>query len=105
MAGSANPQSSQRPPIRLIMTLSPETNYSFYFSNPSMMYCKDHDCLRVAESFEDSVCLEGISKDEVNTFIERYFEYVLEQSKSSKLVKAFKEATQKETKTASNAAS
>ena len=69
------------------------------------MYCEAHDCLRVAEDFEDSVCLENISKDEIHTFIERYFEYVLEQSKSSKLVKAFKEATQKETKTASTATS
>ena len=87
------------------MTLSPETNYSFVVKNPSLMYCESHDCLRVAEDFEDSVCLENIGKDEINTFIERYFEYVLEQSKSSKLVKAFKEATQKETKTASTATS
>mgnify|MGYP001318016852 CR=1 FL=1 len=69
------------------------------------MYCEAHDCLRVSEDFEDSVCLENIGKDEIHTFIERYFEYVLEQSKSSKLVKAFKEATKKETETASNAAS
>tara|TARA_Y100000356_G_C11081824_1_gene194429 strand:+ start:254 stop:517 length:264 start_codon:yes stop_codon:yes gene_type:complete len=87
------------------MTLSPETNYTFFLKNPSLMYCEAHDCLRVAEDFQDSVCIEGISRDEMNTFIERYFEYVLEQSKSSKLVKAFKEATQKETKTASTAAS
>ena len=69
------------------------------------MYCADHDTLRISNDFEDSVHLEGIDKDDVNTFIERYFEYVLKQSKSSKLVKAFKEATKKETETASTAAS
>ena len=85
--------------------LTPTTNYEFYFLNPSLMYCADHDTLRISNNFEDSVHLEGIDKDNINTFIERYFEYVLKQSKSSKLVKAFKEATKKETETASTAAS
>ena len=69
------------------------------------MYCADHDTLRVSDDFEDSVHLEGIDKEQIDKFIERYFEYVLKQPKSSKLVKAFKEATKKETETASNAAS
>ena len=85
--------------------LKPTTNYEFYFRNPSLMYCADHDTLRISDDFEDSVHLLGIEKDDMNTFIERYFEYVLKQSKNSKLVKAFKEATKKETETASNAAS
>ena len=85
--------------------LKPTTNYEFYFRNPSLMYCADHDTLRISDDFEDSVHLEGIDKEQIDKFIERYFEYVLKQPKSSKLVKAFKEATKKETETASNAAS
>ena len=69
------------------------------------MYCGDHETLRITNDFEDSVHLEGVDKDDINTFIERYFEYVLKQSKNSKLVKAFKEATKKEIETASTAAS
>ena len=69
------------------------------------MYCADHDTLRVSDDFEDSVHLEGIDKEHIDKFIERYFEYVLKQPKSSKLVKAFKEATKKETETASTATS
>ena len=69
------------------------------------MYCADHDTLRISDDFEDSVHLEGIDKEHIDKFIERYFEYVLKQSKNSKLVKTFKEATKKETETASNAAS
>ena len=85
--------------------LKPTTNYEFYFRNPSLMYCADHDTLRVSDDFEDSVHLEGIDKEHIDKFIERYFEYVLKQSKNSKLVKAFKEATKKETETASTATS
>ena len=85
--------------------LKPTTNYEFYFRNPSLMYCADHETLRISDDFEDSVHLEGIDKEHIDKFIERYFEYVLKQSKNSKLVKAFKEATKKEPETASTAAS
>ena len=58
------------------------------------MYCDDHETLRVCEQFEDSVTLEGITRKDVNYFIEKYFEYVLELPKTSKLMKAFKEVTE-----------
>ena len=74
--------------------LKPELNYHFYLKQASMMYCDDHDTLRVCESFEDSVTLEGVTRKDVNHFIEKYFEYVLELPKTSKLVKAFKEVTE-----------
>ena len=59
-----------------------------------MMYCDDHDTLRVCEAFEDSVTLEGITRKDVNYFIEKYFDYVLKLPKTSKLVRAFKEVTE-----------
>ena len=74
--------------------LKPELNYHFYMKEAALYYCDDHDTLRVCESFEDSVTLEGITRKDVNFFIEKYFEYVLKLPKTSKLVKEFKEATE-----------
>ena len=60
------------------MTLRPETTYEYYFRSPSMYYCKDHDVFRVINDGEDSVLLNGIDSKTVNSFIEHYFEYVLD---------------------------
>ncbi len=74
--------------------LKPELNYHFYLKQASMMYCDDHDTLRVCDSFEDSITLEGVTRKDVNFFIEKYFEYVLGIGKACKLMKAFKEVTE-----------
>ena len=74
--------------------LKPELTYQFFMRDPSLMYCSNHDTLRVCDSFEDSVLIEGVTRKDVNHFIEKYFEYVLELPKTSKLFKAFKEVTE-----------
>ena len=74
--------------------LKPELNYHFYLKNAAMMYCDDHDTLRVCDAFEDSITLEGVTRKNVNLFIEKYFEYVLGLTMTSKLMKEFKEATE-----------
>ena len=63
---------------------------SILFSNASLFYCKDHDCLRVVNDFEDSVLLNGVKREDVNNFIEKYIEYVLEDNE---LKDAFKLTT------------
>ena len=74
--------------------LKPELNYHFCLKDASLYYCDDHNTLRVCDSFEDSITLEGVTRKDVNYFIEKYFEYVLELPKTSKLMKAFKEVTE-----------
>ena len=69
----------------------PELNYHFYLKDASLFYCDDHDTLRICDQLEDSITLEGVTRKDVNYFIEKYFEYVLELPKTSKLIKAFKE--------------
>jgi len=69
------------------MTLRPETTYEYYFRSPSMYYCKDHDVFRVINDGEDSVMLNGIDSKTVNSFIEHYFKYVID---NDELVEFFK---------------
>ena len=87
------------------MTLRTETTYEYYFSNASLYYCKDHDCLRVCNDYEDSVLLNGVERKDVDNFIEKYIEYVLEQDASTKLAKAFKQVTKGKEKSAEGASS
>ena len=54
------------------MSLSPETHYEYYFKDASLYYCKEHGALRVVEQFEDSVLLNGITEDDIDTFIKYY---------------------------------
>ena len=74
--------------------LKPELNYHFYLKDASLYYCDDHNTLRVCDQLEDGITLEGVTRNDVNHFIEKYFEYVLELPKTSKLIKAFKEVTE-----------
>ena len=76
------------------MTLRTETTYEYYFDKASLYYCKEHECLRACNNFEDSVLLNGVEQKEINFFIKKYIEYVLEQDDDSKLAKAFKEVTE-----------
>lgn len=61
------------------MTLSYEATHEYHFNRPSMYYCDDHDCLRICNNFEDSILISGISRDDINNFIEKYREYVLKE--------------------------
>ena len=87
------------------MTLRTETTYEYYFSNASLYYCKNHECLRVCNDYEDSVLLNGVERKDVDNFIEKYIEYVLEQDASTKLAKAFKQVTKGKEKSAKGASS
>ena len=54
------------------MSLSPEITYEYYFRNAFIYYCKEHGCLRVTDDHEDSVLLNGITEEDINTFITYY---------------------------------
>jgi len=60
------------------MTLKAETTYEYRFRDAYLYYCEHHDCLRVTDDHEDSVLLTGVSKKNINDFIECYFEYILD---------------------------
>ena len=84
------------------MPLRTETTVEYYFNNPYMYYCKEHECLRVSEHHEDSLLCNGIDRKTMDFFIANYIEYVLEQpelkeafEKAAK-VKLLKEATDSE---------
>ena len=82
-----------------------ESTHEYNLKNPSLFYCETHDCLRVSDNFEDSICLTGVTRKDVNYFIEKYFEYVLEQDESTELAKAFKKVTEGKEESAEVAAS
>ena len=54
------------------MSLSPETHYEYYFKDAGLYYCKEHNALRVVDQFEDSVLLNGITEEDIDTFIKYY---------------------------------
>jgi hypothetical protein len=62
------------------MTLRTETTVEYFFDKPYMFFCKHHDTLGISDNHEDSVQINGVSQDNINTFIEHYFEYVLEDA-------------------------
>tara|TARA_R100000742_G_C4210498_1_gene37010 strand:- start:19 stop:285 length:267 start_codon:yes stop_codon:yes gene_type:complete len=84
------------------MPLKTETTVEYYFNNPYIYYCKEHDCLRVSEHHEDSILCNGISRKTMDFFIADYIEYVLEDTELQKAfetackVKLLKEATDSE---------
>ena len=54
------------------MSLHPEVTYEYYFKDAQIYYCKAHNCLRVSDSYEDSVLLTGITEEDLDTFIKYY---------------------------------
>ena len=60
------------------MPLKTETTYEYYFDRAYLFYCKTHECMRVSDNHEDSVCLNGVTSENINDFIANYFEYALE---------------------------
>ena len=82
-----------------------EATHEYNLSNPSLFYCDTHATLRVCDNFTDSVLVSGITRKDVNYFIEKYFEYVLEQDESTELAKAFKQVTKGKEKSAKGASS
>ena len=69
------------------MTLRTETTVEYFFDKPYMFFCKHHDTLGISDNHEDSVQINGVSQDNVNTFIEHYFEYVLENEELKEFFK------------------
>ena len=59
------------------MTLRSETTVEYYFKDAYLFYCKHHDTLGISEAHGDSVQLSGVTQENINDFIETYFEYVL----------------------------
>ena len=82
-----------------------ESTHDYQLSNASLFYCDVHDTLRVSDNYSDSVLLSGVTRKDVNYFIEKYFEYVLEQDESTELAKAFKKVTKGKEESAEAAAS
>ena len=74
--------------------LKPETQYTYYFKNPNLMYCEAHNTLRISEDYEDAVHLEGLSQKDINTFIKFYFKHILEVVDDSPLMKSFKDVVE-----------
>jgi len=62
------------------MSLTPELTYEFRFKDAYLYYCEAHECLRVTDDHEDNVLLGNITKENINDFIECYFEYVLDDA-------------------------
>ena len=54
------------------MSLSPEITYEYYFRNACVYYCKEHNCLRVSDDHEDSVLLNGVTEENIDSFIKYY---------------------------------
>ena len=69
------------------MTLHAETTVEYRFKDAYLFYCKHHDTLGISDNHEDSVQINGVSQDNVNTFIEHYFEYVLENEELKEFFK------------------
>ncbi len=61
------------------MTLSYESTHEYHFNRPGMYYCDEHNTLRICNNFEDSILISGISRNDINEFIEKYHEYVLKE--------------------------
>ena len=62
------------------MTLRSETTIEYHFKEPYLFYCSHHDTLGISEAHGDSVQLTGITQENINDFIETYFEYVLDDA-------------------------
>ena len=59
------------------MSLKPETTVEYnYAPDAYLHYCEAHECLRVADRSGDSVILNNISVEQIDTFIKFYNEYV-----------------------------
>ena len=87
------------------MTLTFESTHDYQLSNASLFFCDQHDTLRVCDNYTDSILLSGVERKDVNNFIEKYIEYVLEQDASTELAKAFKQVTKGKEKSAKGASS
>ena len=91
------------------MSLRTETTYEYYFNNASIYYCTSHDVLRVVNDHEDSVMLNGVNQKDINSFIEHYFEYGLDNKElkdyfvKSLRMKVLEEKTERLIKETTNA--
>tara|TARA_R100001443_G_scaffold97755_2_gene104642 strand:- start:51 stop:311 length:261 start_codon:yes stop_codon:yes gene_type:complete len=62
------------------MPLRTETTVEYYFDNAYLYYCAAHKCFRCSNNHEDNILLSGVEQEDINNFIENYFEYVLDDT-------------------------
>ena len=62
------------------MTLRSETTVEYHFKDAYLFFCQHHDTLGISEAHGDSVQLNGVTQENINDFIETYFEYVLDDA-------------------------
>ena len=58
------------------MPLTYESTHEYHFKDANMYFCKEHDCLRITEGYEDSILINGITEEKVDEFIKFYNKYV-----------------------------
>ena len=62
------------------MSLKPETTVEYNYAHDAYLhYCEAHECLRVADRSGDSVILNNITVEQIDTFIKYYNKYVKEE--------------------------
>ena len=58
------------------MPLTYESTHEYHFKDANLYFCKEHDCLRITEGYEDSILINGITEEKVDDFIKFYNKYV-----------------------------
>ena len=59
------------------MSLRPETTIEYTFGHDAYLhYCAEHECLRVADRSGDSIILNNLTVEQIDTFISFYNKYV-----------------------------
>ena len=59
------------------MSLKAETTVEYNFAPDAYLhYCTEHECLRIADRSGDSIILNNINEEQIDTFIKYYNKYV-----------------------------
>ena len=61
------------------MALTFETTHEYYFKNPHISYCEEHEGLVISNDWEDRVVFRGIDKETVLEFVEKQYKEHLEK--------------------------
>ena len=78
------------------MTLSFETHHEYYFKDPTMFYCDEHNVLCVSENYEDTLRISGFTSESIVKFVNGLIKHHPE------LAASFEEVKQVDTKTTRN---
>ena len=70
-----------------------DTTHEYYFDDPCINYCEDHDALMICDhgrSKTSRLVISGVSKEDMNSFRLRlnkeHFEYVVDKETSSRTI-------------------